>query len=129
MSRANTVPLTALVVAWTIEHATSAATTNIVLSISGCEAAAVPADRSFDLARAELTPHTVIPGDAARDVQAPHLYVRLCEASANGVRPEWQNFGAATIARQLDLSDVVGDLRARTLSLPTRGSPCSSQVA
>ena len=117
MSRVHTIALTALGVASALTHASSAATTNIVLSISDCEAAAVPADRLFDLARAELAPHTVIPGDAGRDVQAPHLYVRLCEASVNGVRLEWQNFGAAVVVRQLDLSDVVGDLRARTLAV------------
>jgi hypothetical protein len=104
-------------VAWTLVRAASAATTNIVLSISGCEAAVVPADRLFDLARAELAPYTVIPGDAAHDVQAPHLYVRLCQASANAVRLEWQNTRAAVVARQLDLSDVIGDLRARTLAV------------
>ena len=117
MSRANASALAAAGVAGTLVRAASAATTNIVLSISGCEAAAVPADRLFDLARAELAPYTVIPGDAARDVQAPHLYVRLCQASANGARLEWQNLGAATVVQQLDLSDVIGDLRARTLAV------------
>ena len=117
MSRANASALAAVGVAWTLVRAASATTTNIVLSISGCEAAAVPADRLFDLARAELAPYTVIPGDAAHDMRAPHLYVRLCQASANAVRLEWQNNGAAVVARQLDLSDVIGDLRARTLAV------------
>lgn len=117
MTRLPATALMAIGVAATLARAASAASTNIVISISGCEAAAVQADRLFDLARAELAPRIVVPGDGARDARAPHLSVRLCQGSANGVTIEWQDFGAAMVVRQLDLSDVVGDMRTRTLAV------------
>ena len=103
--------------ALTLPHAASAATTNIALSISGCEAAAVQADRLFDLARTELAPRSVTPSDVWQHDEALRLSVRLCQGSANGVIIELQNAGGAIALRQLDLSDVVGDLRARTLAV------------
>ncbi len=117
MKRVYSIAFIDLGVVLMLPHAASAATANIILSISGCEAAAVQADRLFALVRTELAPRSVMPTDGAHDDQAPHLFVRLCQGSANGVVIALQSAGAEIALRQLDLSDVVGDLRARTLAV------------
>ena len=91
--------------------------TKIALRISGCEAANIKADRLFELVRTELFPHQLMAGDIGP--VAPELFadVRLCSGTANAVLISIQRAGLNIAQRILDLSDVVGDLRARTLAV------------
>jgi hypothetical protein len=117
VNRVNAIALLVMSVAFAVPRATRAATANITLTISGCEAAGVHADRLFDLARTELSPRTVLPGTSVPDLRAPRLSVQLCQDSANQVTLEWQAADGPVVLRQIDLSDVVGDLRMRTLAV------------
>ncbi len=91
--------------------------TKIALRISGCEAANIKADRLFELMRTELFPRQLMASEIGS--QAPELLadVRLCVGTANDASITIQRSGQGVAQRTLDLSDVVGDLRTRTLAV------------
>ncbi len=89
----------------------------IVLSITGCEAANVRADRLFELARTELAPRFLMPGDGIRKTPELMAIVSLCQGSSNLAVITVVKSGQRLAQRALDLSDVVGDMRARTLAV------------
>ena len=91
--------------------------TKIALRISGCEAANIRADRLFELMRTELFPRQLVAGDIGPGAPELSADVRLCMGTVNTASIVIQRAGLGVAERGVDLSDVVGDLRARTLAV------------
>jgi hypothetical protein len=91
--------------------------TKIALRISGCEAANIKADRLFELVRTELAPRLLRVGDIGAEARELLADVHLCAGTLNGASITIQRSGLSVAQRMLDLSDVVGDLRARTIAV------------
>lgn len=92
----------------------SAATPSISLSIVNCNASGVTTERLFELARAELAPRPLL---TATDPDARHAEIRLCDGSTQHARISMKGNGAPRGEQRLELTDVTGDLRARTLAI------------
>jgi len=109
--------LTGLIFGLTLTDVSSAAETKIILSITRCEAAQVQPERLFEYARAELAPRELVLDVGEPIVQAWVGEVRLCHGSPNMALIAFGSAGRRVAERVLDLSDVTGDMRARTLAV------------
>ena len=96
--------------------ARAAVAPNLSLSLTGCAEAQVPSDRLFELLRTEVAPATLGVAGASLSPAVPAT-IELCHGSAQLV---WMTLGPrepGSLERIVDLSDVVGELRARTLAV------------
>lgn len=95
-----------------------AADTKITLYITGCEAAQIASDRLFEFARAEMAPRELVIATGEPVVDTAWVgEVRLCHGSPNLALITIGTPGHPIAERVLDLSDVVGEMRARTLAV------------
>ena len=107
----------AFVAAVSLSAAARADDTKINLSITGCEAAGVFADRLFALAQTELMPHRLAVADGSPRPGELQLVVQLCQGSPETALLALSRAGQQRVSRLVDLSDVVGELRTRTLAV------------
>lgn len=89
---------------------------NISLSLTGCEEAKVASDRLFELLRTEVAPSTLAVAGSS-SFSAISATIELCHGSADLVWMALASNGQGSVERIVDLSDVVGELRARTLAV------------
>jgi hypothetical protein len=94
------------------------------VSVTECPASAVDKDRLLDLVRTELAPRVVSEGDTAAEV----VEISLCSGSSEVALVVLRAQGRNLAVRTVDLSDVAGDSRARTLAMAvaeliTTGAP------
>ena len=95
-----------------------AAESKITLYITGCEAAQIASDRLFEFARAEMAPRELVIATGEPVVDTAWVgEVRLCHGSPNLALITIGTPGHPIAERVLDLSDVVGEMRARTLAV------------
>ena len=95
--------------------ARAAVAPNVLLSVTGCSEAQVPADRLFELVRTEVSPFNL----AVAGASIPgHFFgtIALCYGSSDRV---WMALRGAegNVQRVVELSDVAGELRIRTLAV------------
>jgi hypothetical protein len=95
--------------------ARAAVTSNVLLSVTGCTDAQVPADRLFDLVRTEVSPFNLAVAGASFSGDCSGL-IALCYGSPDRV---WMALSGAqgNVERVVELSDVAGELRIRTLAV------------
>lgn len=117
MKRSRGVGLAALSVLLSYLHGARADATKINLSILGCEASGVSADRLFELARTELAPRLLAVGEGSSTAGELNATVHLCQGSPHHALLALGSAGQPWAERFVDLSDVVGDMRARTLAV------------
>jgi hypothetical protein len=109
--------IAALSVIATLTGVARADDTKIALRIFGCEAANIKSDRLFELVRTELAPRTLMAGDIGLVMPELSANVHLCVGTVNTASITVQRSGLTVAERVLDLADVVGDLRVRTLAV------------
>jgi hypothetical protein len=111
------VGLAALGVLLSYLHWARADASKINLSILGCDASGVSADRLFELARTELAPRLLAVSDGSPKADELNATVHLCLGSTHHALLVLGIEGQRSSERLVDLSDVVGDLRTRTLAV------------
>lgn len=94
-----------------------AAATKITLAVTKCEASLVLPERLFEYARAEMAPHEIALDEGQPIVQGFVAQVRLCHGSPNTVLISISAGGTAIAERVVEIADVIGDMRARTLAV------------
>ena len=95
--------------------ARAAVTSNVLLSVTGCTDAQVPADRLFDLVRTEVSPFNLAVAGASFPSEIAGT-IALCYGSPDRV---WMALSGVqgNVERVVELSDVAGELRIRTLAV------------
>ncbi len=101
---------------WLHLQQASAATTQVSLSVTGCDAAGIAADRLFELARTELAPRPLAVETGASEAGTLRAAILLCQGSPQRALLTIEGSGTLRLERRVDLADVTGDLRARTLA-------------
>jgi hypothetical protein len=99
-----------------------AATTDVSLAIAGCAHARVPGDRLVELLRTEVAPAKLAISEQAppstdqgtNDVRGA---IELCHGSPERARLVLRIGSKTSLERVVDLSDVDGELRVRTLAV------------
>jgi hypothetical protein len=93
-----------------------AAPKEVAVAIEGCGEAEVPTARLFELLRTEVSPATLIQGNASSNALVAGT-IELCQGSPHLVRILLSDGLQPPLERVVDLSDVAGELRARTLAV------------
>jgi hypothetical protein len=108
----RTIGCALLVLAPGLAHADDA---GVVLSVAQCAEASVPSEQLLELARAEMAPRSVRPAGGDPGTHEVVAHIVLCDGSPDRARLVAE--GHRRVERTMDLSDVVGDARARTLAV------------
>lgn len=97
-------------------RAARAAETTLALAVAECEASDVSAERLRELTRAEVAAADFVVIDASLP-SAVRGAIQLCHGSPELVTMSVGTASQPTVERTVDLSDVVGELRARTVAV------------
>jgi hypothetical protein len=102
--------------------ARAAGNTTVSLSIAGCDDAHVPTDRLVELVRTEVAPADLefsgkSPAPALPSAADVRGVIAFCDGSPERVRVVLSAGSTTSLERVVDLSDVVGELRVRTLAV------------
>ena len=116
MSRGWALASTGVVLGWLhLAIASEAPAQPLKLYVETCESARVPISRLVEVLSTELAPLSV-EWVADATLEPTRCEVLLCNGSPNGAMLRVFHDGLAVSQRQLDLSDVGGDSRVRTLA-------------
>jgi hypothetical protein len=85
------------------------------VSVTDCPASAVSRDRLLELVRTEVAPRRVVPSESVKSGLL--VEITLCTGSPDGAHVTYAKDGRTLAERGVDLSDVTGDSRARTLAM------------